>query len=234
MCGRLNVIDDPGVRALCDQLGIALWPEHGQVFSRFIRAAQPVSVVRQREGVRCMQNALWWLLLEPTQEGFKPSRFTSFNTRYDKLNVTRSAGFHAYRHSRCIIPVKGFGETEYCNGKPLHYHDLEAEPGHALALGGLCREWVHHGSGQRVLSCSVITLPPHPRLAAIHGKSMPMILPQHDDTLSMWLYEEVTTTQVFEDLLRPHLPQKLIATPIDKPASYQPLASPFVIEADSD
>ncbi|WP_099033865.1 SOS response-associated peptidase family protein [Lacimicrobium alkaliphilum] len=232
MCGRLNVIDDPGVRDLCDQLGISLWPEQGQIFSRFIRAAQPVSLIRQLQGKRCMQNAIWWLLLEPTIEGFKPSRFASFNTRYDKLDVPRSAGFHAYRHSRCIIPVKGFGETEYQNGKPVHYHDLEAEAGQALALGGLCREWHHHSTGQHMLSCSVITLTSHPKLVNIHGKSMPLILPQQDDTLSLWLDESITNTEIFNDLLAPKIPANLIATPIDKPASHQPVAGPFVIEAD--
>jgi glycerol-3-phosphate cytidylyltransferase-like family protein len=31
---------------------------------------------------------------------------------YDKLNISGSVGYQAYRSSRCIIAVKGFGETE--------------------------------------------------------------------------------------------------------------------------
>ena len=95
--------------------------------------------------------------------GFKPSKYTSFNTRYDKLNVKISACYQAYRHSRCVIPAKGFGETEYVNNKLLHYHDLIAKDG-AILLGSLCREWLNKDTGESALSCSVITLPPLPKL----------------------------------------------------------------------
>lgn len=101
MCGRLNVIDDPDVIELCEGLQIQLFPER-QIFSRFIRATNQVSIVRQKDRIRRMDNAIWWLLLEPTGSGFKPSRYTSFNTRYDKLNTKGSAGYQAYRHSRCV------------------------------------------------------------------------------------------------------------------------------------
>ena len=72
MCGRLNVIDDPGVIELCEGLQIQLFPER-QIFSRFIRATNQVSIVRQKDGIRRMDNAIWWLLLEPTGSGFKVS-----------------------------------------------------------------------------------------------------------------------------------------------------------------
>ncbi|MBZ9612706.1 hypothetical protein [Rheinheimera maricola] len=75
MCGRLNVIDDPGVRELCEGLQIQLFPDR-QIFSRFIRATNQVSIVWQKGGIRRMDNAIWWLLLEPADTGFKPSRYT--------------------------------------------------------------------------------------------------------------------------------------------------------------
>ncbi|HEY0923801.1 hypothetical protein [Rheinheimera pacifica] len=45
MCGRLNVIDDPDVIELCEGLQIQLFPER-QIFSRFIRATNQVSIIR--------------------------------------------------------------------------------------------------------------------------------------------------------------------------------------------
>jgi putative SOS response-associated peptidase YedK len=230
MCGRLNVIDDPGVIALCEQLQIQLFPQQ-QIFSRFIRATNQVSIVRQKSGVRRMDNAIWWLLLEPSDTGFKPSRYTSFNTRYDKLNVKGSAGYQAYRHSRCVIPVKGFGETEHVNGKPVHYHDMVVKDG-AMLLGGLCREWLNKATGETVLSCSVITLPPHPKLMQIHSKASPLILPLNMQLIDSWLDEAVTDTAVFTPLLQPHLPYDLIAQQIDKPGTHRAIAKPSVITAD--
>lgn len=232
MCGRLNVIDDPAVRALCEQLEIDLYPAEGMIFKRFIRATDKVSIIRQTGQQRRVDNATWWLLLDATEQGFKPSKYTSFNTRYDKLNVPRSAGYQAYRHSRCIIPAKGFGETKFTNGKPQHYHDLTALDGEALAMGGLCREWVNRHTGETALSCSVITLPSHPKLQAIHEKASPLILPQHDDTLAMWLDPGVTDVSVFSALLAPHLAQDLIVQQIDKPSTYNGMSEPFIISRD--
>ena len=230
MCGRLNVIDDPHVRELCEGLQIQLFPDR-QIFSRFIPATNQVSIVRQKDGIRRMDNAIWWLLLEPSDTGFKPSKYTSFNTRYDKLNVKGSAGYQAYRYSRCVIPAKGFGETEYVNNKPLHYHDLIAKDG-AILLGGLCREWVNKTTGETALSCSVITLPPHPELKNIHTKASPLLLPRDLTLVNRWLDESITDTDEFAELLQPNIPYDLVVQQIDKPSTYQPTAEPFTIGHD--
>lgn len=230
MCGRLNVIDDPDVIELCEGLQISLFTDQ-PIFSRFIRATQPVSIVRQKQGVRRMDTATWWLLLDKTDSGFKPSKYTSFNTRYDKLNVINSAGYQAYRHSRCVIPVKGFGESEYVNGKPVHYHDMVAKHS-GLLMGGVCREWFNSEAGESALSCSVITLPPHSKLKDIHSKSMPLILPPQPELINAWLDESITNPAMFKDLLKPRLPLDLIAWQIDKPSTHKAIAPEFEISAD--
>jgi len=230
MCGRLNVIDDPDVIELCEGLQIQLFPER-QIFSRFIRATNQVSIVRQKDGVRRMDNAIWWLLLEPTETSFKPSKYTSFNTRYDKLNTKGSAGYQAYRHSRCVLPVKGFGETEYVNSKPIHYHDMIAKDD-AMLLGGLCREWLNINTGETAISCSVITLPPHHKLMAIHSKASPLMLPIDMHLIDSWLDESVTDPSEFEFLLQPRIPYDLVAQQIDKPSTYNATSETFIIKSD--
>ncbi|NNJ73472.1 MAG: DUF159 family protein, partial [Enterobacterales bacterium] len=162
---------------------------------------------------------------------FKPSKYTSFNTRYDKLNIPRSAGFQAYRKSRCIIPVIGFGETEFKDRKAQHYHDMVGldKP---LLMGGLTRVWRHPKTGQTTRSCSVITVPPHPKLQHIHSKSMPLIMPHDKGLISNWLNPELQNTEMFASLLSPNIPQNLLATPIDKPSTYQATADSFTIAAD--
>lgn len=244
MCGRLNVTDDPYVIGLCEVLGIPLYPDKEEpeirrmtdgrpipnYFRRFIKAVNKIGIIREVDGKRQLDMATWWLLLEQTEDGFKPSKFTSINTRYDKLNTPRSAGFRAFQNSRCIIPVKGFGETQG-KGKNAIYTDFTAVDG-ALALGGLCREWVHSITGQRALSCSIITLPPHEKLKRYHEKSMPLILSQQDDTMNMWLDSSLTDTSVFETLLQPYLPQDLFAQQIDKPSTFNPIGEFERIAAD--
>lgn len=239
MCGRLNVTDSPGVQALCEQLDITLWPQDGMRFSRFVRATDRVSVVfEQDDGQRVMKNAIWWLLLDKYNEGqashFRPSRYTSFNTRYDKLNKPRSAGYHAYRHQRCVIPAAGFGETLQ-NGKQKIYHDLIVDEQDSLAMGGLYRQWQGYDETGRPFteySCSVVTLPPHPSLRSIHTKASPLMLSQHDGSLALWLDRKTTVSQTLDELLRPVLRHHFTATPIDRPSSWQPSGPSFRIPAD--
>lgn len=231
MCGRLNITDDPFVIALVEQLGIPN-PREKIKFGRFKRATDTISIIRQVDGVNQIDNAMWWLLLEQTPTGFKPSRFTSFNTRSDKLNAYRSAGFQPFRESRCVIPVKGFGETEYVNNKPIHYFDFETKSGEAMALGGLYKEWVHPNTGEYQLSCSVITLPPHNKIAHIHSKAMPLILPLESNSLSLWLDQTNKQAIGLERFLTPHLPQTIKATPIDKPSDHNAIGEAQIISAD--
>jgi putative SOS response-associated peptidase YedK len=98
-----------------------------------------------------------------------------------------------------------------------------------LLLGGLCREWIHSKTSERKLSCSIITLPPHPKLKHIHSKAMPLILPQDKGLIDSWLSTNVTDTQQFSPLLLPHIPQALIAQRIDKPNSYQAIGEEELI-----
>lgn len=230
MCGRLNVIDDPSVRALCETLDIDLGWE-SQIFSRYIGAANQVSIVRQIDGQRRLENAIWWLLLDKTESGFKPSKYTSINTRYDSLHNPRKAGYRPFRENRIIIPVKGFGESEYQKGKMLHCHDIQSDMG--LLMGGLCKEWVHPTTGEFKLSCSIITLPPHQKLSAIHSKSMPLILPNNETIIANWLDNTQSDVGQFSPLLQPYIPQDLQIQQIAKPKQYeQTIGAPFVIPSD--
>ncbi|MFD2165175.1 SOS response-associated peptidase family protein [Thalassotalea euphylliae] len=230
MCGRFNATFDNGVKKLYTSLKINKIINN-PIDSRFVKAADTVSVVRNIGAQRRVENATWWLLLDETIHGFKPSRYTSFNTRFDKLNVPRSAGYQAFRSSRCLLAVKGFGETEFVNKKPVHYYDMVAESG-GLLLGGLCREWHHKTTGEIKLSCSVITLPPHEKLKHIHSKAMPLILPQEPSVIDRWLNPEVHEIDQFEPLLQPHIPQNIIAQCIDKPSSYNPKGNSQIITQD--
>jgi len=225
VCGRLNVTDSPEVIDLCGQLGLSLNDKMLNT-GRFMKAASTVSIILEKSNLRKLQDAIWWLLLEQTETGFKPSAYTSFNTRYDKLDVPGSAGYYSYKHQRCIIPAKGFGETEQVDGKAV-YHDFTADK--AIALGGLYREWIHKTTGELVYSCSVITLPPHPKLMPYHSKASPLILPpSHYDA---WLSADPDSSQ-FKSLLSPKLSIHLTGVKVKKPSLPEPIGREFIIPPD--
>ncbi len=225
MCGRLNTYARSVAKA-SQELNVINPNE--QIYKRFIRATDPVSIIVEANNTRIIDNATWWLLMEKEDHHFKPSRFTSFNTRSDKLNVPKSAGYQSFRHHRCLIPVKGFGETEFVNKKPIHYVDLTVDEGDYMCLGGLYRQWRTDDS--IVTSCSVVTLPPHQKLKHIHSKASPLIIPK--DRYADWLNPKNTDVSEFSNLMLPNLPHDLSAQKIDKPSNYQPIGDVERITAD--
>lgn len=231
MCGRFNATFDSGVKKLYTSLKINK-VLNLPIDKRFVKAADTVSIVREKDNNRVVENAIWWLLLDQTGTGFKPSKYTSFNTRYDKLNNPRSAGYQAYRYTRCVIAVKGFGETEFKNKKPVHYFDIEAQNG-GLLLGGLCRDWINSQTGEVTTSCSVITLPPHEKLTHIHSKAMPLILPQDENIIDSWLNTTLIDVEQLTPFLRANIPQNLIAQQIDKPMTHNTISKPELITSDN-
>ncbi len=229
MCGRFNVVDDPTVHELCRQLGIDItnWPVR---YNADIVPTTTISIIRDDGQSRRIDDAIWWLLLERTETGWKTNgRYATFNTRYDKLNSPRSVGYKPFRESRCIIPASGF--VEGLEGTKSYY--LLEGADQAIAFGGLYKTWVHEATGEMVHSASIITLPPHPKFKGIHEKAFPMMLDVADtETTDLWLSPEHKDVQMFDELLKPKLVAQLQATPIDRPSKRNPTGEVFAIAAD--
>ncbi len=225
MCGRLNVTDDPFLAALMAELGLST---AGMIFSNDIAPGGQLSIVRQAGQQRIVCDATWWLLLD--NHTLKPNyRYASFNSRYDKLNIPRSAAYAPYRQRRCIIPASGFVEGL---GDKKSYFQLQPVAG-AIGFGGIYNEWLDRESGTLIYSASVITLPPHPKLKDIHPKSMPLMLPCSDQPLiDDWLNPDCHDIERFQSLLDPALRESQRVTPIDRPGTRRAVGEPFMIPAD--
>lgn len=223
MCGRLNIIDDRFVQALMREMKVCN-PAELQT-GRFKMPTHDISIVREVDGVRQLQTANWWLLQDATAEGFKPSRYTSFNSRFDKLNQKGSASYLPYRHSRCVVVARGFGETQKQQGKS-RYFDFIAQDC-AIAFAGLFRQWQHPHTGTLMTSCSIITLPPEPNLQPYHSKASPMILPNDNQSLAAWLSPANQSVSDFDSWLQPNLRHSFVGQEITKPSEPMPLGSPF-------
>lgn len=230
MCGRLNITDDPLTNQLLLELGIE--NHHESIPTRrFVRATENVNIVIEEQGKRRMQAATWWLLQEPTEHGFKPSRYTSFNSRYDKLNTPHSAAFLPFRQTRCLVIANGFGETLDKGKQPKRYFDFWTAQT-PLIFAGLYKTWRHPHLGALLYSFSIITLPPHPKLVCYHDKASPMMLPNDIGWLNAWLDPRNQHVEQFSPLLTPTIYQPLWVQEIDKPSTYQALSAATLIASD--
>lgn len=225
MCGRFNVIDSPQVRELMRIVGA----DAAQLrFAPDVAPGATISIVTGPGDDRRVQDAIWWLLLD--RQSLKPDyRYASFNTRADKLDVKRSAGYRPFRESRCLIPASAFIEGL---GDKRTYHRIELD-NRAIAFGGLFKEWVDRDTGERALSASIITLAPPPQWADIHPKSMPLLLPHQSDVLDAWLDPDNRDVAQFDWLLRPAIRVPQILTPIGRPSRWDPQGEAFRIPAES-
>ncbi len=232
MCGYLgNQTDSPLVRLLLHYLGM----EDALPRLRDNPGSGPaagVDIILEDDSGRRPQAAIWWLLLEWREAGgYRPSRYTSFNTRSDKLDEKRSAGYRPYRQARCIVPASYFIEGDGPKGR-RHYHRMEPDE-HAFALGGLYRTWVNKSTGEMLYSCSVITLPPHPSETwrQVHGKSTPLMLPtDRPEVIDRWLDPGFASVEDFSALLQPTFTQGVSCVPIQRPGDQKVLGDALRID----
>lgn len=182
----------------------------------------PLQIIRGGDEYTC-DKALWQFLLENKGGEWKPSKYTSFNSRwYDGEGFKRSFQ-KAFKENRCIIPASGFVE-----GLNKVYHHLKPFDDRPLYFGGLYKEWpVPDG---KIYSTSMITISPHPKFEQVHKKAMPLILPE--DAVDMWLDSSLTDTEPFIDLMQPDLRTDFAVVKLKGWADLTPAGEPFVIEAD--
>lgn len=226
MCGRYNLVDHEGVRRLFAGIGMPLYPQDSLRFSPDISPASRISILRERDGQKEVADALWWLLLDP--ETGKPTRYTSFNSRADKLNQPRALAYHPYRESRCIIPATAFIEG-LGDGKTYHKIELVDQ---AIAFGGLYREYFNKQTGEVYTGASIITLGGHPAWQNIHADSMPLMLPMEQSVLNEWLDPNVKDVSRFESLLLPSIRSRQRITKIGKVSKWNAIEEPFEISPD--
>lgn len=211
MCGRFNVTDNLAVRKMMADLGVPLYEQDKLRFSPDVSPGSTISIVRQIAGKVVVSDAIWWLMLDPAT--LKPNpKYASFNSRSDKLHTPRALAYRPYRESRCIVPATAFIEGL---GDGKTYHKIEFVNA-AIAFGGVYREWVNQGTGETVLSASIITCPPIPQWEHIHPKSVPLILHEYQPGRRSWLDPAITDVVQFEPLLSQGMPYHHLITPIGK------------------
>lgn len=224
MCGRFQILKNKKSKKLLDKLDV---DEADILFARDKAPGSRISIIHRERDRNTVTQATWWLLIDPATG--KPNyKYASFNSRSDKLNSPRSIAYEPFRESRCIIPATAFIEGK---GDKKTYHKIELED-QAIAFGGLHRETVLKETGEVVHSASIITLPPVPEWAAIHPKSMPLMLPMDDPALiNQWLAPSFHHVEVFEPLLQPAIRVNQVLTPIEKPSQWNETGAPFTIPA---
>jgi len=220
MCGAYNIINHPFVDNLTEFFAVPKCQPRG-----WANCGSDVEIIIQQDGENQLRTALWWLLLQKKDGVLKPSQYTSFNSRY-KSGGFSTSNKRPFKYSRCIIPARGFVEGM---NKKYHYLEPVDQP---IAFGGLYKRW-HTDEGE-ALSCSIITIDPHPKFDNIHKKAMPLMLPVDEaEVLEAWLDPDVHDADQFLPYFQPNLRTDFTVTPLQKWRSFAASGESFIIPADT-
>ena len=153
-----------------------------------------VYAVAEHEGERILSSFRWGLI--PWWAKDKKIGARNINARAETV-AEKPAFRESFAKRRCLIPADGFYEWQRLpKGKLPHYiYGADQAP---LALAGLWSSWKDPDSGDRVLSCTIITGEPNELVAGIHDR-MPVILSR--ENWSAWLDRSVTESEDLAPLL---------------------------------
>lgn len=199
MCGRYNIVDNPLVHALLEDLGVDIGP----LPTRYNIAPTDVApVVYQVQGQNMLRSMRWWLV--PSWSDGPSSQYAMFNARSENLQKSRAFA-KPLASQRCIVPASSFIEWQKkASGKQPYL--IEPVDG-LFAFAGL---WDYWAEGD-IYSFSIITCAATASFTELHSRMPVMLEPQH---YSLWLKQD-TPVEALTALLYPALPGPVSLSPLD-------------------
>lgn len=164
MCGRFNVIDNPGLQRLLADLGIDLQLPRGIN----IAPTEAISLVREEGEGRLVDAARWWLT--PSWAPAVDQKYAMFNARSETLATSR-AFRHPFKCQRGVVPMSSFIEWRTEGGIKQPW--LITGERQALAAAALWDVW--EKGPEPLLSCTLVTTAAPPEFAPWHAR-MPLLL----------------------------------------------------------
>ena len=211
MCGRFNVIDNPELQQLLQELGIDL----GLPSRSNVAPTETIALVRHRDAGNELAEVRWWLT--PRWARQVDQKYSMFNARCENLASSRAFA-EPFRRRRGIVPVSSFIEWRTEEGDTASRDTasrarqpyLIAARNNALALAAVWEHW--EGEGQVIESCALVTTAAAPEFEQIHQR-MPVILAA--DERERWLDGSVELG-ADDSLFAPQLKFEMSALPISR------------------
>jgi putative SOS response-associated peptidase YedK len=173
MCGRFNVIDNPGLQVLLHGLGIDV--QVPQAVN--VAPTEQVSLIRSAGSVSEIVPARWWLT--PSWAKQVDQKYAMFNARSESLSA-RSAYKKPFQRQRGVIAMSSFIEWRTYQGVKQPYR-ISSDSG-AMAVAALWDIW--RGDEIPLLSCTMLTTAAAPAFSPWHAR-MPVLLSKEE--CARWL-----------------------------------------------
>ncbi|NQY04020.1 MAG: SOS response-associated peptidase [Halieaceae bacterium] len=214
MCGRFNVIDNPGLQQLLKDLGIDL----NLPPAINVAPTESVPLVRNVTGKGALDSARWWLT--PSWAPAVDQKYAMFNARSETLS--RSRAFSTpFKRQRGLVPMSSFIEWRK-EGEGRQPYQFTPDSG-ALAVAALWDIW--EKGGQSLLSCTLVTTQAATALEPWHSR-MPVMLQREE--IPRWLDNSAVIVDG-DPVFAPILKQPLHVQPLDRAISRSTNKSPSLL-----
>ncbi len=219
MCGRFNVIDNPGLQQLLQDLGIDLKLPAGINLA----PTEDVPLVRRDDAGGGIAAAHWWLV--PSWAKEINQKYSMFNARSETLG--KSPAFrHPFKSQRGLVPMSSFIEWRPEGGVKQPW--LITNEQQALAVAALWDVW--EGGEQPLLSCTLVTTAAAPEFEPWHAR-MPVLLAP--DERERWL-DNSRVIAPDDPLFRSELKMSLRLQPVSRAVSNSRNKHLDVLQAEGD
>lgn len=227
MCGRFNVIDNPGLQQLLRDLGIDLKLPPGIN----VAPTESVFLVRRQDGQTSAEQARWWLT--PSWASQVDQKYSMFNARSETLAKSRAFG-QPFKRQRGIVPMSSFIEWRMEEGAKQPY--LISNADRALAVAALWDVW--SGGDEPLLTCTLVTTAAAPGFEPWHNRMPVMLAPEE---CARWLDNEHPVASD-DPLFRGALKFDLLISPLSRaisnarnkdPAAMRPVGESVTVTADA-
>lgn len=162
-----------------------------------IAPTQPVAVIVAHQGMRHLTHHRWGLVPYFAKDLSIGNRM--INARAETI-MTQTAFRESFEQRRCIVPATRFYEWKHL-GKEKKPYAIVRNDGVPMHFAGLWAAWRDRQTGDRVLSCAIVTTTPNELMRPLHDR-MPVILP--DEAVAAWLDPSCTDTAALKALLLPY------------------------------
>ncbi len=182
MCGRMNVIDDPNVRAFMDALGIPVYPDFHLHSNRDLRPTDETLLITNQNEKIATTRSSW---------GIKPAWSKQLLINAKSETISDKATFKkAFEQHRALVVCSGWYEWKDEGGAKKQKYLIQHSLKQPMLMAAVCfpappsNQKANHKVNQEGSQFVTITTAPNEKLKHVHHR-MPLLI--HSDEIDSWL-----------------------------------------------
>lgn len=223
MCGRVNVSDHEGIRALLAMMGMNVWPIAPPRFNVAPSGVLDV-VTLANDGHALILKSMYWGF---TASGYNDTNRLLFNARSE--SVFKKPSFRASaQNQRAVVPINGFYEWQATSTGSKRAFHISSSDGTAIALAAVFRTHVEcQGEFSEKNQA--------PQQHQVQQLSLGLCSDEDEEQHDLLTDDEVTQTQNMKFLNEPIKPEKdvcVLTMPANPQVGIVHTRMPVILDSD--